>query len=158
MRTLPVLAPLCLLLLSACGKQTAATKQDTRPPVQVNLPPVPPPEAFELIEKNAAGVWTVGGLQKHRAEQFGKSIVVEGRISEAYRCGAAEGCLPPHFTISDINRPDLTLLITGFDRAKESDLKEGSIVTVNGSLLKAVEGFTLSEEGVVADATFTAAK
>lgn len=158
MRTPTVLASICLLLLTACGKQDAATKQDSRPPVHVNLPPVPPPEAFELVEKTADGTWTVGGLQNHRVEQFGKAIEVEGRISEAYRCGADAGCLPPHFTISDVNRPDLTLLVTGFDRARERDLKEGSIVTVNGNLLKAVEGFTLSEEGVISDATFTAAK
>jgi hypothetical protein len=46
--------------------------------------------------------------------------------------------------------------VTGFDRGAEARLKEGSVVVVTGSLQKAVDGFTLSEEGVISDATFKA--
>lgn len=155
--TILLVASLGLAALAGCGKQAAAPIRDTRPPAKVSLPPVPPPEAFELVEKAPSGNWTVGGLQKHRSELFGQAVTVEGRVSEAYRCSAAEGCLPPHFSLTDVNRPDLTLLITGFDRAAESGLKEGSVVMVNGTLLKTVEGFTLSEEGVVGDAKFSEA-
>ena len=151
-----LLLGLALLAASGCQQRAAAVKVDTRPPAKVSLPPVPPPEAFDLVEKNAAGNWTAAGLRKHRAELFGQPVVVEGRVVEAYRCGAKEGCLPPHFSLADLNRPDLTLLVTGFDRGAEARLKEGSIVVVTGSLQKAVDGFTLSEEGVLADATFTA--
>lgn len=156
MRLSLLLASITLVAVAGCGKQAAAPVRDARPPAKVSLPPVPPPEAFELVEKGPSGNWTVGGIQKQRSKLFGQPIVVEGRVSEAYRCTAADGCLPPHFTLTDLNRPDLTLLITGFDRASESDLKEGEVVVVNGTLVKSVDGFTLSEEGLVADAKFGA--
>ena len=152
-----LLLGLALVAAAGCQPQAAAPKAGTRPPAKVSLPPVPPPEAFDLVEKNAAGNWTAAGLRKHRTELFGQPVTVEGRVVDAYRCGATEGCLPPHFSLADLNRPDLTLLITGFDRQAEADIKEGSVVTVTGTLQKAVDGFTLSEEGVIADATFTAA-
>ena len=152
-----LLLGLALVAAAGCQPQAAAPKADTRPPAKVSLPPVPPPEAFDLVEKNAAGNWTAAGLRKHRTELFGQPVTVEGRVVDAYRCGATEGCLPPHFSLADLNRPDLTLLITGFDRQAEADIKEGSVVTVTGTMQKAVDGFTLSEEGVIADATFAAA-
>ncbi len=152
-----LLLGLALLAASGCQQQAAAIKVDTKPPAKLNLPPVPPPEAFDLVEKTATGNWTAAGLRKHRAELFGQSVVVEGRVVEAYRCGATEGCLPPHFSLADLNRPDLTLLVTGFERDAEAAIKEGGVVTVTGTMQKAVDGFTLSEEGVIADATFTAA-
>jgi len=151
-----LLLGLALVAAAGCQQQAAATKVATRPPAKVNLPPVPPPEAFDLVEKSAAGSWTAAGLRKHRTELFGQPVVVEGRVVEAYRCGATEGCLPPHFSIADLNRPDLTLLVTGFERKAEAALKEGSVVTVTGTMQKAVDGFTLSEEGVIADASFAA--
>ena len=152
-----LLLGLALVAAAGCQPQAAAPKADTRPPAKVSLPPVPPPEAFDLVEKNAAGNWTAAGLRKHRTELFGQPVAVEGRVVDAYRCGATEGCLPPHFSLADLNRPDLTLIITGFDRQAEADIKEGSVVTVTGTMQKAVDGFTLSEEGVIADATFAAA-
>lgn len=158
MRVIALLvASIGLVALNGCGEQAAAPVRDTRPPAKVSLPPVPPPEAFELVEKAPSGNWTVGGLQKNRAALFDKQVAVEGRVSEAYRCGAADGCLPPHFTVADLNRPDVTLLITGFDRSAEQGLKEGSVVTVTGTLFKSVEGFTLSEEGVIGEAKFSEA-
>ena len=146
-----------LVAAAGCQQQAPASKIDTRPPAKVNLPPVPPPEAFDLVEKNTAGDWTAAGLRKHRTELFGQPVVVEGRVVEAYRCSAKEGCLPPHFSLADLNRPDLTLLVTGFERQAEASIKEGAVVTVTGTMQKAVEGFTLSEEGVIADASFKAA-
>jgi hypothetical protein len=119
---------LALVAAAGCQQQAPASKLDTRPPAKVNLPPVPPPEAFDLVEKNTTGDWTAAGLRKHRTELFGQPVVVEGRVVEAYRCGANEG-----------------------------SLKEGAVVTVTGTMQKAVEGFTLSEEGVIADASFKAA-
>jgi hypothetical protein len=152
-----LLLGLVIVAAAGCQQQAAAPKADTRPPAKVALPPVPPPEACDLVEKNAAGNLTAAGLRKHRTELFGQPVVVEGRVVEAYRCGAKEGCLPPHFSLADLNRPDLTLLVTGFDRDAEAGLKEGSVVLVTGSLQKAVDGFTLSEEGVISGATFAAA-
>jgi hypothetical protein len=127
------------------------------PPAKVELPPVPPAEAFEVVARYPDGAWSVSGLQADGKAKFGTSVTVRGRLVDVYRCppaaegsAAGAGCQRPNFTLVDERRRDARLLVTGYpDSTVDTNLRAGELYDVEGTYSAQARGFTASEQGLV---------
>lgn len=149
--------------LTACneegGVKVEEEEQDPQaPPANVDLPPAPPAEAFEIPEKNPDGSLRVQGLIHHQENHLDGQVEVKGIISYMSKeCDpgkakkAGEKCPEPHLYIKDSPDERAMLQVVGYDDdfLKRVKLEVGEEHVFKGTYQKVAQGFVATEDGLI---------
>ena len=156
MTILPIMRSLAVTL--ALGASTQGCKKPPElapnaPPVKVNLPPSPPMDEPQFVEKYVDGCYTVAGLVQGRAKLFGHEVKVKGYVQSVHRCDEAlEECDPPSHAVlvDDLARPRKRLVVTCPAPEALASLQQGEGVTLEGRYLQSdPRGLFVRMEGVL---------
>ena len=119
----------------------------------VDLPPVPPLELPAAKPLNEDGSYTVEGLLRSGAENFGKGIRVSGIVVEKHTCTTAQAgtlCPPPYLVLVDsLENPRAQLMVVGQEQ-NFSTTEEGEPEIISGRFQQwSADKFYVRSEGLV---------